>query len=345
MAVEGLTIRFGGVTALDNVSFEVARGAICGLIGPNGAGKTTLFNCISRLYDPHAGSIVFDGRPLASCSRHELASLGIARTFQNVALFSTMTRARKRLRRRARARARRIPRPMRWRAARATRGEDDRRAGRRADRGIRPRGRRGPSGGRVAVRSSQAGRARARARQRAKAVAARRAGRRAQSLGGRRARRRNPRHPRPPRRRRAAGRASHESGHAGQRPGGRARLRPGDRQRQAGRGAGPTPRWCAPISGARIERADPGGEGSRSLVRPGAGAARRRFRGRRRRRDRAARRQRRRQDDDPARAERPHPPHGRHPFSRPADRRAGDRGHRASWASRMCPTGAARSSI
>ena len=91
LAVQGVTIRFGGVTALEDVSFEVARGAICGLIGPNGAGKTTLFNCISRLYDPGAGSIVFDGRPLASCARHELASLGIARTFQNVALFSTMT--------------------------------------------------------------------------------------------------------------------------------------------------------------------------------------------------------------------------------------------------------------
>jgi branched-chain amino acid transport system ATP-binding protein len=91
LSVSGLTIRFGGVTALQDVSFEVERGAICGLIGPNGAGKTTLFNCISRLYDPGAGSIVFDGRPLASFARHELASLGIARTFQNVALFSTMT--------------------------------------------------------------------------------------------------------------------------------------------------------------------------------------------------------------------------------------------------------------
>ena len=91
LAVQGLTIRFGGVTALEDVSFEVARGAICGLIGPNGAGKTTLFNCISRLYDPAAGSIVFDGRPLASVARHGLVSLGVARTFQNVALFSTMT--------------------------------------------------------------------------------------------------------------------------------------------------------------------------------------------------------------------------------------------------------------
>ena len=91
LAVDGVTIRFGGVTALQDVSFNVARGAICGLIGPNGAGKTTLFNCISRLYDPSAGSIVFDGRPVASLARHQLASLGIARTFQNVALFSTMT--------------------------------------------------------------------------------------------------------------------------------------------------------------------------------------------------------------------------------------------------------------
>jgi branched-chain amino acid transport system ATP-binding protein len=91
LTVDGVTMRFGGVTALENVTFEVARGAICGLIGPNGAGKTTLFNCISRLYDPHAGSICFDRRPLASVSRHEIATLGIARTFQNVALFATMT--------------------------------------------------------------------------------------------------------------------------------------------------------------------------------------------------------------------------------------------------------------
>ena len=91
LAVDGVTMRFVGVTALENVSFEVARGAICGLIGPNGAGKTTLFNCVSRLYDAHAGSIRFDRRPLASFSRHEIATLGIARTFQNVALFATMT--------------------------------------------------------------------------------------------------------------------------------------------------------------------------------------------------------------------------------------------------------------
>ena len=91
LAVEGVTIRFGGVVALDSVSFDVARGQICGLIGPNGAGKTSLFNCISRLYDPNAGSICFDGRPLGRVPRHAIAALGIARTFQNLALFGTMT--------------------------------------------------------------------------------------------------------------------------------------------------------------------------------------------------------------------------------------------------------------
>ncbi len=64
LAIDGITIRFGGVVALDKVRFEVAGGQICGLIGPNGAGKTSLFNCISRLYDPHSGSIRFDGRAL-----------------------------------------------------------------------------------------------------------------------------------------------------------------------------------------------------------------------------------------------------------------------------------------
>ena len=108
LAVRGLTIRFGGVTALDDVSFEVPRGAICGLIGPNGAGKTTLFNCISRLYDPGAGSIEFDGRPLSSCARHELASLGIAQNVPERRTVFDHDGARERVRRRARDGARRI---------------------------------------------------------------------------------------------------------------------------------------------------------------------------------------------------------------------------------------------
>ena len=89
--VEGVTIRFGGVVALDHVSFRVAPGKICGLIGPNGAGKTSLFNCISRLYTPNAGSIAFDGVRLETVPRHAIAALGIARTFQNLALFSTLS--------------------------------------------------------------------------------------------------------------------------------------------------------------------------------------------------------------------------------------------------------------
>jgi branched-chain amino acid transport system ATP-binding protein len=91
LVIEGLCVRFGGVVALDEISFEVAGGQICGLIGPNGAGKTTLFNCLSRLYRADRGAISFEGRPLLAAARHEIVQRGIARTFQNVALFQTMT--------------------------------------------------------------------------------------------------------------------------------------------------------------------------------------------------------------------------------------------------------------
>ena len=91
LEVRGITVRFGGITALDSVSFAVAPGAIAGLIGPNGAGKTTLFNCLSRLYVPSEGSILFDGVPLQAHAAHRIAALGIGRTFQNLALFRTMS--------------------------------------------------------------------------------------------------------------------------------------------------------------------------------------------------------------------------------------------------------------
>ena len=91
LSVRGISLRFGGIVALDDVSFEVPRGLICGLIGPNGAGKTTLFNCLSRLYEPDSGSILFDGRDLLREPRHRTAALGIGRTFQNLALFRTMS--------------------------------------------------------------------------------------------------------------------------------------------------------------------------------------------------------------------------------------------------------------
>ena len=91
LRIRDVSLRFGGVVALDGVSFDVARGEICGLIGPNGAGKTTLFNCLSRLYVPDAGEIVFNGQPLLSVPAHRIAALGIARTFQNLALFRTLS--------------------------------------------------------------------------------------------------------------------------------------------------------------------------------------------------------------------------------------------------------------
>jgi branched-chain amino acid transport system ATP-binding protein len=91
LRVSGLGVRFGGIVALDGISFEVRRGQICGLIGPNGAGKTTLFNCLSRIYTPAAGAIVFDGVDLLAQPQHAIAAVGIGRTFQNVALFPAMT--------------------------------------------------------------------------------------------------------------------------------------------------------------------------------------------------------------------------------------------------------------
>ena len=91
LRVQNVGVRFGGIVALDNVSFDVDAGRIVGLIGPNGAGKTTLFNCLSRLYRCDSGDIVFDGRSLLSVPRHQVAELGIGRTFQNLALFRTMS--------------------------------------------------------------------------------------------------------------------------------------------------------------------------------------------------------------------------------------------------------------
>ncbi len=86
-----LHVRFGGVTALAGPSFEVPEGSVCGLIGPNGAGKTTFFNCISRLYTPDSGALEYDGQDLLQHAPHEIARLGIARTFQNLGLVPALT--------------------------------------------------------------------------------------------------------------------------------------------------------------------------------------------------------------------------------------------------------------
>jgi branched-chain amino acid transport system ATP-binding protein len=91
LSVEHVTRRFGGIVALDDVSLDVGEGEIVGLIGPNGAGKTTVFNLITRLYRPDEGQIEFDGESLLRTPPHRIVGRGIARTFQNVELFGSMT--------------------------------------------------------------------------------------------------------------------------------------------------------------------------------------------------------------------------------------------------------------
>jgi branched-chain amino acid transport system ATP-binding protein len=91
LTVDRVTRRFGGVVAVDGVSLDVAEGEIVGLIGPNGAGKTTLFNLITRLYRPDLGEIALDGESLLRTPPHRVVRRGVARTFQNVELFSSMT--------------------------------------------------------------------------------------------------------------------------------------------------------------------------------------------------------------------------------------------------------------
>jgi len=86
-----LTVKFGGLTALDAVTFDIKRGEILGLIGPNGAGKTTCFNAITGVYRPTSGVVTFDGAPLGKIKRHEITRRGIARTFQNIRLWGEMT--------------------------------------------------------------------------------------------------------------------------------------------------------------------------------------------------------------------------------------------------------------
>lgn len=91
LSVQNLSLNFGGIVALNSLSFSVKRDVICGLIGPNGAGKTSLFNCVSRLYNPSSGRIVYDGRDITRMKPKDIAALGIARTFQNLALVRSLS--------------------------------------------------------------------------------------------------------------------------------------------------------------------------------------------------------------------------------------------------------------
>ena len=89
--MQGLTVKFGGLTAINGLSMQVERGRIHALIGPNGAGKSTTFNCISRYYRPTSGRISFDGADITRKKPHEMAALGVARTFQNLELFGALS--------------------------------------------------------------------------------------------------------------------------------------------------------------------------------------------------------------------------------------------------------------
>jgi branched-chain amino acid transport system ATP-binding protein len=91
LETKDLTVKFGGLTALDSVTFAIRRGEILGLIGPNGAGKTTCFNAITGVYRPTSGSVTFDGEVLGRIKRHQITRRGIARTFQNIRLWGEMT--------------------------------------------------------------------------------------------------------------------------------------------------------------------------------------------------------------------------------------------------------------
>ena len=91
LSVQDVAVNFGGIVALDGISFDMQPGLIVGLIGPNGAGKTTLFNCLSRLYTPTSGDILFEGRSILNRGAHRIAEIGIGRTFQNLALFHNLS--------------------------------------------------------------------------------------------------------------------------------------------------------------------------------------------------------------------------------------------------------------
>jgi branched-chain amino acid transport system ATP-binding protein len=91
MVIQNLTVKFGGLVALDDVSFTIKRGEILGLIGPNGAGKTTCFNAMTGVYKPSSGQVYLEGKPIGGKVRHKITRMGLARTFQNIRLFGEMT--------------------------------------------------------------------------------------------------------------------------------------------------------------------------------------------------------------------------------------------------------------
>src|SRR5437867_3610931 len=252
LTVRDLTVRFGGILALDSVSFDVDAGQIVGLIGPNGAGKTTLFNCLSRLSPPDEGDVRFDGRPILGLPAHRIAELGIGRTFQNLALFPTLTVLQNvmvgvhgRTRSDVLSNALRLP----W----VSREEATIHARAGAPPLPRPRRARRPSRCRAALRHAQTRRARAGAGVEPPAPPRGRARERPEPRGGGHAREAPPHDPRLPRRDGPARRAPHGARHAGLGQGGRARLRAQDRRGPA-RGRPEEPRRHPRLSRHRPPR-------------------------------------------------------------------------------------------
>ena len=91
LEIKNLTMKFGGLTAVDDISINVKKGEIHGLIGPNGSGKTTIFNMLSGYYKPTSGNIIFEGKDITGLPAHKITAVGFARTFQNLRLFKSMT--------------------------------------------------------------------------------------------------------------------------------------------------------------------------------------------------------------------------------------------------------------
>ena len=185
LSVRNVSVRFGGIVALDGVTFDVFPGQIAGLIGPNGAGKTTLFNCLSRLYTPNGGDVLFEGKTILNRPRHDIPHIGIGRTFQNVALFDRMSVLDNvKVGCHSRSTTSFFDNALRLRKVEEEEAAHHAALGG-ADRIHGPRAVHARPGRSAAVSDPQAGRAGAGARLQPQAAAARRAGRRAEPRGDR----------------------------------------------------------------------------------------------------------------------------------------------------------------
>ncbi len=234
LQTKDLTVKFGGLTALDSVTFDIRRGEILGMIGPNGAGKTTCFNAITGVYRPSSGSVIFDGAPLGRIKRHQITRKGIARTFQNIRLFGEMTALENVMVGTDARHKTSVPGALVRTPASSPRGEVGDRTLRSPAAFRRHRAPRRGEGEEPALRRPAAPGDRPRAGDRAQTAVPRRAGRRLQPEreGGA-----DRPHPQDPRRRLhgAAHRARHATGDGCHRPDRGAGVRPQDRRRSARR--------------------------------------------------------------------------------------------------------------